>query len=163
MTLGAYSQRHETCTENYVAIGGTLNIKHVRAHWDDILRMASSIKHGTATASLMLRKLGSYPQNGLALALRELRRIKRTLFVLDWLQNVELRRCVHAGFKFMEYVYLERAAEALRNAGSLKGDTLQQYMSPPGWEHNLTGDYVWRQNRKVDDGKFRPLRTRDNP
>ncbi len=46
-------------------IGGTLNIKHVRAHWDEILRMATSIKQGTATASLMLRKLGSYPrQNG---------------------------------------------------------------------------------------------------
>nr|WP_265091262.1 Tn3 family transposase [Klebsiella grimontii] len=25
-------------------IGGTLNIKHVRAHWDEILRMATSIK-----------------------------------------------------------------------------------------------------------------------
>ena len=40
-------------------IGGPLNIKHVRTHWDDILRLASSIKHGTVTASLMLRKLGS--------------------------------------------------------------------------------------------------------
>jgi TnpA family transposase len=27
-------------------IGGTLNIKHVRAHWDEILRMATSIKQG---------------------------------------------------------------------------------------------------------------------
>jgi TnpA family transposase len=46
----------------------------------------------------MLRKLGSYPrQNGLAVALRELGRIERTLFILDWLQNVELRRRVHAG------------------------------------------------------------------
>ncbi len=63
-------------------IGGTLNIKHVRAHWDDILRLASSIKQGTVTASLMLRKLGSYPrQNGLAVALRELGRIERTLFI----------------------------------------------------------------------------------
>ena len=79
-------------------IGGTLNIKHVRAHWDDILRLATSIKQGTVTASLMLRKLGSYPrQNGLAVALRELGRIERTLFILDWLQSVELRRRVHAG------------------------------------------------------------------
>ncbi|MBN0070604.1 Tn3 family transposase, partial [Pseudomonas aeruginosa] len=79
-------------------VGGTLNIKHVRAHWDDILRLASSIKQGTVTASLMLRKLGSYPrQNGLAVALRELGRIERTLFILDWLQSVELRRRVHAG------------------------------------------------------------------
>ena len=50
------------------------------------------------TASLMLRKLGSYPrQNGLAVALRELGRIERTLFILDWLQSVELRRRVHGG------------------------------------------------------------------
>lgn len=50
------------------------------------------------TASLMLRKLGSYPrQNGLAVALRELGRIERTLFILNWLQSVELRRRVHAG------------------------------------------------------------------
>ncbi len=39
-----------------------------------------------------------YPrQNGLAVALRELGRIERTLFILDWLQSVELRRRVHAG------------------------------------------------------------------
>ena len=81
-------------------IGGNVNIKHVRTHWDDILRLAASIKQGTVTASLMLRKLGSYPrQNGLAVALRELGRIERTMFILDWLQSVELRRRVHAGCK----------------------------------------------------------------
>lgn len=79
-------------------IGGPLDIKQIRLHWDEILRLATSIKQGTVTASLMLRKLGSYPrQNGLAVALRELGRIERTLFILDWLQNVELRRRVHAG------------------------------------------------------------------
>lgn len=31
-------------------IGGTLNIKPIRAHWDDILRLTSSIKYGTVTA-----------------------------------------------------------------------------------------------------------------
>ena len=79
-------------------IGVPLNLKRIRSHWDDILRLATSIKQGTVTASLMLRKLGSYPrQNGLALALRELGRIERTLFILDWLQNAELRRRVQAG------------------------------------------------------------------
>lgn len=75
-----------------------LKIKQIHAHWDEILRLATSIKQGTVTASLMLRKLGSYPrQNGLAIALRELGRIERTLFILDWLQSVELRRRVTAG------------------------------------------------------------------
>src|SRR6218665_812953 len=35
--------------------------------------------------------------DGLAVALRELGRIERTLFILDWLQSGELRRRVHAG------------------------------------------------------------------
>lgn len=79
-------------------IGGTINQKTILAHWDEILRLATSIKQGTVTASLMLRKLGSYPrQNGLAIALRELGRIERTLFTLDWFQDVELRRRVNAG------------------------------------------------------------------
>jgi TnpA family transposase len=79
-------------------IGGTLNIKLIQTHWDDILRLAMSIKQGTVSASLVLTKLGSYPrQNGLALALRELGRIERTLFILDWLQSIELRQRVQAG------------------------------------------------------------------
>ena len=79
-------------------IGGSVNVKRIRAHWDAILRLAASIQQGTVTASLILRKLGSYPrQNGLALALRELGRIERTLFTLDWLQDIELRRRVQIG------------------------------------------------------------------
>ena len=39
-------------------IGGKVNIKQIRTHWDEILRLVTSIKRGTVTASLMLRKLG---------------------------------------------------------------------------------------------------------
>jgi TnpA family transposase len=79
-------------------IGGAVNLKQIRSHWDDLLRLAASIRQGTVMASLMLRKLGSYPrQNGLAVALRELGRMERTLFTLDWLQSVELRRRVQVG------------------------------------------------------------------
>ena len=46
----------------------------------------------------MLRRLSAYPrQNGLALALRELGRIERTLFTLDWLSDPALRRRANAG------------------------------------------------------------------
>ena len=56
------------------------------AQWPEIVRLVTSIKQGTVTASLMLRKLASYPrQNSLALALREMGRIERTLFMLKWL------------------------------------------------------------------------------
>jgi TnpA family transposase len=56
-----------------------------------VLRLAASIGHETVTASLILRKLGSYPrQNSLALALREIGRIERTLFMLAWLEDPAL-------------------------------------------------------------------------
>lgn len=51
----------------------------------------------------MLRKLGSYPrQNSLALALRELGRIERTLFTIDWLEQPELRRRALVGLNKSE-------------------------------------------------------------
>jgi TnpA family transposase len=74
-------------------IAGRINIGLIRAHWSDILRVAASIRTGTVTASLILRQLASYPrQNGVAAALRELGRLERTLFTLDWLEDPELRR-----------------------------------------------------------------------
>src|SRR6185437_4581707 len=72
--------------------------KQITSHWDEILRLATSIRQGTVTASLMLRKLGAYPrQNGLALALREFGRLERSLFTLQYLKDIELRRRIHAG------------------------------------------------------------------
>lgn len=35
-------------------------------------------------------------------------------------------------------------------------------VSPLGWEHiNLSGDYIWRNNLKLETGKYRPLRAVD--
>ena len=46
----------------------------------------------------MLRRLAAYPrQNGVAVALREVGRIERTLFTLDWLRSGDLRRRANAG------------------------------------------------------------------
>ena len=178
-----------------------LNIKAVRSHWDEILRFSTSIKQGTVTTSLMLKKIGSYSrQNGLSVALRELGRIERTLFILEWLQSTELRRRVNAGLNKGEArnslsravfvhrlgeirdrsfeqqcyrasglnlvtaaiilwntVYLERAVDAL-NQNKKIDESLIQHLSPLGWGHiNLTGDYLWEENIKVGNGKFRPL------
>lgn len=121
---------------------------------------------------------------------------------MEWLQNVELRRRVHAGlnkgearnalaravffnrlgemrarsFENQRYrasglnlvtaaivlwntVYLEGAIQAIKDRGEAVDENLLQHVSPLGWEHiNLTGDYVWRQTRKAEKRKFRPLR-----
>ena len=76
----------------------SLNLKDIKSNWADVLRLATSISQGTVTASLMLKKLASYPkQNGLAKALREIGRIERTLFMLNWFRDPALRRRVQKG------------------------------------------------------------------
>jgi TnpA family transposase len=74
-------------------IAGRINVALIRAHWPEILRIAASIRTGTVTASLIMRQLAAYPrQNSVAAALRELGRLERTLFTLDWIEDPELRR-----------------------------------------------------------------------
>jgi TnpA family transposase len=79
-------------------MGGTLDAEHVRANWGEALRLAVSVASGHVAASDVLRRLAAYPrQNGLAVALREIGRIERTLFTLDWLRSSDLRRRANAG------------------------------------------------------------------
>src|SRR5208283_2474019 len=75
-----------------------IRIDVIREHWDEIIRLAASIKAGVVAPSVILRKLAAFPrQNRLDLALSELGRLERALFMLDWLESPELRRRCHAG------------------------------------------------------------------
>lgn len=79
-------------------VGGRIDVNHLSINWDSLIRLAVSIRAGSVTASAALRKLSAYPrQNGLAVALRDLGRLERTLFTLDWLQDPGLRRRASAG------------------------------------------------------------------
>jgi TnpA family transposase len=78
-------------------VGDPIAHDYAAAHWDELLRLATSIRTGDRH-SAMLRKLSAYPrQNGLALALREVGRLERSIFMLDWLQDIDLRRRTQAG------------------------------------------------------------------
>jgi hypothetical protein len=59
------------------------NTKLIIQQWDEMRRVASSIRHGTVSASLLMRKLAAYPrQNQVARALTELGKLERTAFLL---------------------------------------------------------------------------------
>jgi TnpA family transposase len=117
-------------------IKGGIATRAIEENWDEILRLAASIKSGTVSASLIMRKLAAYPrQNSLAKALAELGKIEKTLFVLEYLSNPPLRRRVLKGLKLA-------------------------HIGNHGWEHiNLLGHYHFdpREARTLDD--LRPLRS----
>ena len=57
---------------------------------------------------------------------------------------------VTAAIVLWNTVYFERAATSMESAAN---NELLQYLSPIGWEHmDLTGDYVWQQNRRTKPG-----------
>lgn len=77
---------------------GKINIKVIKENFDDVLRLAHSIREGRVSGSLMMGKLGSYArQNKIATALREIGRIEKTIFIRDYITNETLRRRVHRG------------------------------------------------------------------
>ncbi len=79
-------------------IGKPINEEVNRQHWGDIMRLAASIQDKSLKPSEILRKFGAYrQQNRLYLALGEIGRIERTLFMLDWIENADLRMECHAG------------------------------------------------------------------
>lgn len=107
-------------------IADPIRVAHIRAQWPEACRLVASIRRSDVTASLILRKLGSYPrQNGLALALRELGRIERTLFVLDWLLDPELRRRVAAILNKGELRNDLARAVCLNRLGEIRDRTLE--------------------------------------
>ncbi|MDP0984024.1 Tn3 family transposase, partial [Klebsiella variicola] len=61
------------------------------------------IRSGQVRPSTLLAKLSAFPrQNGLALALRDLGRINRSIFLPQWWQNPEMRRNATAGLNKSE-------------------------------------------------------------
>jgi TnpA family transposase len=109
-------------------LGGTVSQNKIRSHWDDILRFVSSIRQGTVTASLMIRKLSSYPrQNGLAVALREVGRIERSLFMLEWFQSLDLRRRVQVGLNKGEARNALSRAVFFNRLGEIRDRNFEQH------------------------------------
>ncbi|MCM3715488.1 Tn3 family transposase [Alkalihalobacillus oceani] len=77
---------------------GRINTKIIQENFDDVLRVAHSIREGKVSGSLIMGKLGSYArQNKLAITLREMGRIEKTIFILDYISNETLRRRIQRG------------------------------------------------------------------
>ena len=74
-----------------------INWELIETHWQDLMQVVLSIQAGKVLPSMLLRKLSSHNrQNKLYLAFRELGRVERTLFLLRYVSEVELRQSIRA-------------------------------------------------------------------
>ena len=73
----------------------SINWHLIETFLPDMLRVGLSIKAGRLTPSTILRRLGTYSRkNRLYFAMRELGRVIRTGFLLQYLADAELRRTI---------------------------------------------------------------------
>ncbi len=69
----------------------------IETHWQDLLRVVLSIKAGKVSSAVLLRKLGNYSRkNRLYQAFRELGRVIRTVFLLKFISDPEMREGITA-------------------------------------------------------------------
>jgi TnpA family transposase len=79
-------------------IGGAIDFRCIEENWNEVLRNSASIRAETTALSALLRRLAAYPrQNAQAKTLREIGRLERTLFIIDWISDPALRRRANAG------------------------------------------------------------------
>ena len=72
---------------------GRVNTQCIEQHWDDMMRVAGSLKLGTIHASELIRTLlRSDRPSGLAKAIIQAGRINKTLYLLNYIDDVEYRR-----------------------------------------------------------------------
>jgi TnpA family transposase len=75
----------------------------IKTHLPDMLRVALSISQGKVRSSTILRKLGTESRkNKLYAAFRELGRVVRTIFLLHFISDEELRRTINAATNIAE-------------------------------------------------------------
>ena len=92
-------------------VGGKIRENLIAQNWPDILRAVATMAAGIMPPSQLLKKFASYPrQHELAVALREIGRIERTLFIVEWLLDIDMQRRAQIGLNKGE------AHHALKNA-----------------------------------------------
>jgi TnpA family transposase len=81
----------------------TINWQLIETHWQDLMQVVLSIYTGKISSVSLLRKLGNYSRkNRLYKAFRELGRVIRTIFLLEYISDLELRQQITAATNKVE-------------------------------------------------------------
>jgi TnpA family transposase len=99
----------------------SINQDRILERWDDLLRVAWSLKLGWVTASLLISKLQAFPrQNALTRALQEYGRLPKTLFVLRYLRSEAYRQQIGIQLNKGEALHALRRFLFFANRGRIR-------------------------------------------
>lgn len=100
---------------------GTINRERILKRWDDVLRVAGSLKTGWVTASLFISKLQApLRKSALARAIQEYGRLVKTIFVFRYLESEDYRRRIHTQLNKGEALHSLRRFLFFANQGLIR-------------------------------------------
>jgi TnpA family transposase len=102
-------------------ITGKINTDLILRHWDELLRVAGSLKRGYVTASLLISKLQSPLQkNALTKAIQEYGKLNETIFILKYLQSPEYQKKITVQLNKGEAIHALRRDVFIANEGKIR-------------------------------------------
>lgn len=102
-------------------IGHRVNIPLVRENWNDLLHLAVSLDQRVVAPSKILKKLSASPKaSQLSRALRDLGRLERTLFMIEWYSDPALRRRCQGGLNKGEAAHKLKRAVFFHERGEIR-------------------------------------------
>jgi TnpA family transposase len=122
---------------------GTIQRDRILRRWDDLLRVAGSLRLGWVTASLFISKLQAYPrQNSLTRALQEYGRLIKTIFTLHYLQSEEYRRRINAQLNKGEALHALRRFLFFANEGKVRRKDAEEQLNQASCLNLMTNAVV---------------------
>ena len=107
-------------------IGGKIREGTIGTNWPDILRSAATMVAGVMPPSQLLRKFAAHPrQHDLAIAHREIGRVERTLFIIDWLLDADMQRRAQIGLNKGESHHALKNALRIGRQGEIRDRTTE--------------------------------------
>ena len=102
-------------------ITGKINVDLILRHWDELLRIAGSLKQGYVTASLLINKLQSPLQkNALTKAIQEYGKLNETIFILKYLQSSEYQKRITVQLNKGKAMHALRRGLFVANEGQIR-------------------------------------------
>jgi len=143
-----------------------INTRLIEDNWDEVLRVAASIRHGTVSAALIMRKLAAYPrQNQIARALNEIGQLEKTIFILELLLDPQLRHRQERGLNDGEAVNSASPANFVGQRGEFRDRAYQDQVHRASCLHLLVEAerrgrcHTWQTVLRRSVPKVKPYRT----
>ncbi|WP_299567845.1 Tn3 family transposase [uncultured Sulfitobacter sp.] len=113
-------------TELRGLVGDKIRENTIIANWPDVLRCIATMLSGRMQPSQLLKKLAARPrQHDLAIALREIGRVERTLFIIEWALDTDMQRRANIGLNKGEAHHALKSALRIGRQGEIRDRTAE--------------------------------------